>query len=78
MMLEVNIKEARSKLGQLLRQVEHGQNILLTRRGKEVACLVPPQKTGRLPSLKEFRQTIAAPEQGLSSTVLAARDEERY
>jgi prevent-host-death family protein len=77
-MLEVNIKEARSKLSKLLKKVEHGQHILLTRRGKEVARLVPPQKTRRLPSLKEFRRTITAPEQGLSAAVLAARDEERY
>jgi prevent-host-death family protein len=76
-MLEVNVKDARSKFGRLLRQVEHGQDVLLTRRGKEVACLVPPKKTGSLPSLKEFRQGIAASEHGLSSAVIAARDEER-
>ena len=77
-MLEVNVKKARATLGHLLRQVEHGQDILLTKHGKEVACLVPPQKAGRLPSLKEFRQTIAAPQQGLSAAVLAGRDEERH
>ena len=76
-MLEVNVKEVRSKLGTLLRQVERGQDILLTRRGKEVACLIPPKKTGCLRSMKEFRQSIAAPEQGLSLAVIAARDEER-
>jgi prevent-host-death family protein len=76
-MLEVNVKEARSKFGRLLRQVEHGHDVLLTRRGKEVACLVPPRKTERLPSLKEFRQSIVAPEHSLSSAVIAARDEER-
>jgi prevent-host-death family protein len=77
-MLEVNVKQVRSKLGQLLRQVERGHDILLTKHGKEVACLVPPQKTDRLPSLKEFRRAIAAPEQSLSRTVLAGRDEERH
>ncbi|RWX51555.1 prevent-host-death family protein [Candidatus Electrothrix marina] len=43
-MLEVTVKEAPAKLRKLLKQVEHGQHVLLTRRGKEVACLVPPQK----------------------------------
>jgi prevent-host-death family protein len=77
-MLEVTVKEAPAKLRKLLKQVEHGQHVLLTRRGKEVACLVPPQKKRRLPSLKEFRRTITVPGQGLSAAVLAARDEERY
>ena len=77
-MLEVNVKEAPAKLGKLLKQVEHGQHVLLIRKGKEVACLVPPRKKRRLPSLKKFRQTIAVPGKGLSATVLAARDEERY
>lgn len=77
-MLEVTVKEAPAKLGKLLKQVEHGQHILLTRKGKQVACLVPPLKKRRLPSLKEFRRTIADPGQGLSAAVLAARDEERY
>ncbi|MGX9728517.1 MAG: type II toxin-antitoxin system Phd/YefM family antitoxin [Candidatus Electronema sp. VV] len=77
-MLEVNVNKVRSTLGQLLRQVERGQDILLTKHGKKVACLVPPQKAGRLPSLKEFRRTIAAPEQSLSAAVLAGRDEERH
>lgn len=77
-MLEVNVKEARSKFSQLLNKVEQGQDILLTRRGKKVACLVPPEKDRRLPSLKEFRQTISVPGKGLGSAVQTARDEERY
>ncbi len=77
-MLEVNVKEARSGLSKLLDKVEQGQDILLTRRGKKVACLVPPEKECRLPSLKKFRQTIVLSGIKLSSAVKAARDEERY
>ena len=77
-MLEVNVKEARAKFSQLLNKVEQGQDILLTRRGKKVACLVPPEKDRRLPSLKEFRQTISVPGKGLGAAVQTARDEERY
>ena len=77
-MLEVNVKEARSNFSQLLNKVEQGQDIILTRHGKKVARLVSPEKECNLPSLKKFRQTIALPEQGLSSAIPAVRDEERY
>ncbi len=77
-MLEVNVKEARSRLSQLLNKVEQGQDVLLTRRGKKVAYLVPPEKGQKLPSLKKFRQTISVSGKGLGSAVQAARDEERY
>jgi prevent-host-death family protein len=33
--------EAKNKLGQLLDEVEQGEEIVITRRGKEVARLVP-------------------------------------
>jgi len=77
-MLEINIKEARSGLSKLLDKVEQGQDILLTRRGKRVACLVAPKKERKLPSLKEFRSTITVPGKGLSTAVITNRDEERY
>ncbi len=77
-MLEVNVKEARSNFSQLLNKVEQGQDILLTRRGKKVACLVSPETGCDLPSLKKFRKTICLSGKGLSSVVQAVRDEERY
>ncbi len=77
-MLEVNVKEARSGFSKLLNKVEQGQDILLTRRGKKVACLVAPEKACSLPSLRKFRQTIAMSGENLSAVVLAGRDEERY
>jgi prevent-host-death family protein len=36
--------EAKNKLGQLLNLVERGEEIVITRHGKEVARLVPAQK----------------------------------
>jgi len=36
--------EAKNKLGQLLDLVERGEEIVITRHGREVARLVPPQK----------------------------------
>lgn len=35
----VSIKEARSNIGLLIEKAEHGEEILITRRGKQVARL---------------------------------------
>jgi prevent-host-death family protein len=40
-MREVGAFEAKNRLGALLDQVEHGEEIIITRRGKPVAKLVP-------------------------------------
>ena len=42
-MREVGAFEAKSKLGTLLDRVERGEEILITRRGRAVARLVPAQ-----------------------------------
>jgi prevent-host-death family protein len=42
-MREIGAFEAKNKLGQLLDLVEHGEEITITRHGKEVARLVPPR-----------------------------------
>jgi antitoxin (DNA-binding transcriptional repressor) of toxin-antitoxin stability system len=43
-MREVRAFEAKNKLGQLLDLVKSGEEIVITRHGKEVARLVLPQK----------------------------------
>ena len=43
-MKEVGAFEAKNKLGQLLDLVERGEEVVITRHGKEVARLVPPQR----------------------------------
>jgi prevent-host-death family protein len=40
-MREVGAFEAKNRLGQLLDQVEHGEEIIITRHGRAVAKLVP-------------------------------------
>lgn len=40
-MRAVGAFEAKNTLGKLLDEVEHGEEIVITRRGKEVARLVP-------------------------------------
>jgi prevent-host-death family protein len=77
--MEINIKEARNKLSSLLDRVEEGAEVILLRRGKEVARLVPPSGKGRrLPSLRDFRLSIKLQGSPLSETVIQDRQEERY
>jgi prevent-host-death family protein len=42
-MKEVGAFEAKNKLSALLDLVEHGEEVMITRHGKEVARLVPPR-----------------------------------
>ncbi len=77
-MLEVNVKEARSKLSILLDRVERGEEIVIKRRGKKVALLVSPHRKNVLPSLKDFRASISTKGKALSETVTDLRQEERY
>ena len=44
-MREIGAFEAKNKLGQLLDEVERGEEIVITRRGKEIARLVPVKPT---------------------------------
>jgi prevent-host-death family protein len=41
-MREIGAFEAKTKLGQLLDWVEAGEEVIITRRGKAVARMVPP------------------------------------
>jgi len=77
-MLEVNVKEARSKLSTLLNKVEQGEEITITRRGRKVARLVSMTKSASLPSLKDFRRTISVSGKSLSDEVIASRKTDRY
>ena len=78
-MREISSKEARGKLSSLLKSVEVGEEVVILRRGKQVARLVPPSGVGRrLPSLKDFRASILISGEPLSTTVLEGRKEERF
>lgn len=77
-MLEVNVKEARSKLSLLLDKVERGEEIIIKRRGKKVALLVSPKRENVLPSLKKFHASISATGKSLGETTIDLRKEERY
>ena len=77
--MEIGAKEARVRLSDLLKRAEKGEEVLLFRRGKKVARLVPVKKVQKtLPSLKEFRASIRIKGQPLSGAVLKNREEERF
>jgi len=77
-MVEVNVKDARSQLSDLLNRVEKGEEIIIKRRGKRVAKMVPSWGENRLPSLSDFRASLKLRGKPLSQTVIDARKEERY
>lgn len=75
----VTSKKARNTLSNLLNEVEHGNIISITRHGKEVARLIPPEKADRIsfPDLSEFRKSIQIKGKPTSQIVSKMRNEER-
>lgn len=78
-MRKVSVKEARENLRALIDRAAAGEEIVLTRRGREVARLVAA-KGGRrkLPSLARFRAALHPKGRPLSAEVVTGRDRERY
>lgn len=46
--MDVSVAEAKNRLTQLLRAVEEGEQVIITRNGKPVAQLVPPPPARRI------------------------------
>ncbi len=77
--MEVSVKEARSKISSLLDRTQKGEEVVILRRGKKVARLVPIGNTDkRFPDLNTFRKSISLKGKPLSRTVIQQRNEERY
>ena len=76
----INLKEARKRLSALVDAAERGESVTITRRGKEVARLVPAAggNRGPLPDLSAFRSSIEIQGESLSEVVVTMRAEERY
>jgi prevent-host-death family protein len=78
-MIEVSSKQARGTLSSIIRRVEQGEEVIISRRGKQVARIVPMSNKSRgLPSLKGFRSSIRVTGESLSSVVVKDREKERY
>jgi prevent-host-death family protein len=77
----VSLKDARSWLGGLIRAAGLGESITITRRGKTVASIVPPDAEhaiGKAPDLTAFRASLKAKGKPLSQVVIDARTGSRY
>ncbi len=76
----INLKEARSRLSDLVSAAEHGETTVITRRGKRVACIGPvkPKRRRGLPDLSAFRASIKVKGKPLSQIVIEERRRARY
>jgi prevent-host-death family protein len=78
-MAEVSVKDARDNFRTYLDRAEAGEEIVITRRGKEVARLVPPRREpGKFPDLTEFRNSIKLRGERPLEALLKLREETRY
>ncbi len=77
--MEVSVAEAKAKLSELLKRVEAGERVTITRRGKPVAVVSAPERVYEpLPSRAELRETFGRVEGGALKSLFAMRDEARY
>lgn len=74
-MLKISMKEARQRFKELLDRAEHGEEIIVLRRGEAVAKLISVEKQGKqLPTMDAFRKSIGA--KGTSSVDLLREERE--
>ncbi len=78
-MQRASVREVRDNLRAYLDRAEAGEEIVVMRRGREVARIVPPQREPqRFPDLTEFRKSIELRGEGVLETLLRMREETRY
>lgn len=82
-MKKYNIVEARKQLGKLLDLAMLGEEIIITRYGKDFIKLVPVKEEQlntekKLPSRREFRSKIKIKGKPLSKTVIENRTKSHY
>lgn len=78
-MAGISLKEARKRLGRLVRAAARGESAVITVRGKEAARIGPiePGSPRTLPDLTEFRASIRIAGKPMSQTVIDMRREGR-
>jgi len=78
-MRTVNAGEAREKLAHLLDAVASGEEIIIVRYGKPVACLTPifPESVA-FPDRSELRTSLPPSNESAGVTFRTLRDDERY
>ena len=76
---KVRVREAREGLRRLLDQVRAGDEVVVLRRGAEVARLVRPKRTSPpLIDLSSFRASVKLRGRPLSQDIRDARQSSRY
>lgn len=73
-MREVGAFEAKNKLGQLLDWVEAGEEVVITRRGRVVARLVPPRPAFDADQARNAATAIRAMSKGVKLRGLKVKD----
>ena len=73
-MREVGAFEAKNRLGALLDQVERGEEIVITRRGRVVARLVPPRPAVDPDQARNAAAAIRAMSKGVKLGGLKIKD----
>ena len=75
----INLKEARRRLSELVDAAEHGETVVITRRGRKVARLMPIERKRfrQFPDLAAFRASIKLKGRSLTDELIAMREEER-
>ena len=77
--MEVSVAGAKAKLSELLKQVEAGEKVTITRRGKPVAVLSPAEKVYKpLPSRAAFRESVERTGKSAVEELRRMREEARY
>jgi prevent-host-death family protein len=75
-MRQVSVAEAKAQLSSLLDTVATGEAVLITRRGKPIAELVPRRPVrDLLPQLQALRETLPDQPSSGVDTIRALRDE---
>jgi prevent-host-death family protein len=80
-MTDVTLADAKARLSELVDRAAAGEGVLITRRGKPVARLVPAtpaRKPIDVEALRALTATMKPQSEGAAETVRAMRDSDRY
>ncbi len=80
-MRSVSVAEAKAHLSEILAEVEHGQDVVITRRGKPVARVSAIPVAPRPLDLEAIRRHLASmplQEEDSGTFIRRMRDEDRY
>lgn len=80
-MQNVTLSDAKAKLGGIVRLVESGEEVVITRRGRPIARVIREPGTtvaDEIPSLAAFRAGQSLQPESAGEFIRRLRDEDRY